>query len=129
MSRYLFEYIGNLATLRVLRALSYSSCHLRELAALTSLSPAGVSDILRRLTSFGLVSEHRHGKRKVFELQVDNQERKYLQEFFRLYEESWLKRRSAEFSLNAQEKLNWMDESLSFFKEVKAKINDTANNS
>ena len=60
--------------------------HLRDLASQYSLSPAGVSDILKRLNSVGILKSVRQKNRKCYSLDLIEQERDCLKTFFSIYQ-------------------------------------------
>ena len=117
----MIKYLGSQPVMRVVRGLMLSPRprHIRDLAAQYSFSPAGVSDILRRLRRTGLLKEVREGNRRSFSLDLPKGERDCLQMFFSIFERSLLEERVARFSRNAPEKLQWMDDAYSFYRNVK----------
>lgn len=117
----LSKCLASMPAIKVVRALTLGAhpmC-LRELVSVCGLSVGGVADILRRLSNSGILSSHRVGNRKCYELQISDRERALMQELETLYDESQLKERAVRFGKNAAEKLKWMDETYSFFQEVK----------
>jgi len=120
MSEALLNYLGDQPLMRVLRAFISSNKprYLREIVSLYNLSPGGVSDILRRLSKIGVLHEIRQGNRKYYELKVEGQELQLLKDFFSLCEKKSLEQRAERFSKNAAEKLKWMDESYTFFRQL-----------
>ncbi len=121
MALSIIELIGSQPLMRVIKGLFVSSQprHLRSLAAQYSLSPAGVSDILRRLIDAGVITETWQGNRRCFALKLSPEERSSLEVFFKTLENTLLEKRSLRFSKNAAKKLTWIDESYSFYRGLK----------
>ena len=113
--------------MRVVRGLlnSPQPRHLRALSSEYSLSPSGVSDILRRLGDAGLTRESRRGNRRYFALKIDPPEREALEAFLKAYENVLIAKRVPLFEKRAAEKLAWMDEAYKFYRGVKKKRYDT----
>jgi len=107
--------------MKLIRGLILSSepRHLRDLAAQNSLSPAGVSDMLRRLSKAGVLIESWRSNRRCFSLELSASERACLELFFRNYNNSLLERRSRRFSRLARKRFEWMDEAFVFYRRVK----------
>jgi DNA-binding MarR family transcriptional regulator len=107
--------------MQVLRRLmlSHGQRHLRDLAKDSSLSPAGVSDILRRFKEVGALSEKRVGNRRCLRLKLSDEERDCLKAFFLVQEHTVLRQRSSRFSQGASERLKWMDETYEFYHRIK----------
>ena len=133
--RTLFDMLGSLIhhlccepTMQIIRAmlLSPGQRHLRDLANNSSLSPAGVSDILRRLKDAGVLAEKRVGNRRCLQLNLSSDELDCLKQFFLIYENTTLRRRAAKFSQRASEKLKWMDEAYEFYHGLKKARHDPA---
>lgn len=117
----LIGLIGDQATFKVLRALllSFEPPHLRDLATVCNLSPAGISDILRRLKQRGVLRESRQKNKKHYSLIISAEERDCFQHFFELYEKFYVQVRAHDYSKSSLSRLAWMDETYSFFKSVK----------
>ena len=126
MPQSLITYLGSQPIFALLRglALAPSPRHLRELARAYSLSPAGVTDILRRLKSLGVLKEARQGNKRFFSLALTLEEQRFLDGIFKGYEQQLIAERVARFSKEAPERLQWMDEAYQFFKEVKDERRD-----
>ncbi len=107
--------------MKVVKGLIYNSRprHIRDLASSYSLSPAGVSDIIRRLNKEGLLTEMSKGNKRCFTLNLTPSEIKCLKNFYLIQEADFIKKRSARFNINAEEKLKWMDEAYEFYREFK----------
>lgn len=121
MQASLIEFLGSQPLMRVVRGLLLSPqpLHVRDLAARYSLSPSGVVDIARRLKDAGVLKETRRGNKRALSLELTSAERECLKSFFRIAEISLLEERAARFGLNAQDKLRWMDEAYTYFREVR----------
>jgi len=100
--------------------------HIRDLAVQYSLSPAGVSDIIRRLIKVGVLTEVRRGNKRCFSLNLSEQEHECLKEYFLIFDNTLLEKRAKRFSRNAQAKLIWMDEAYPFYRGVKRSNNDAS---
>ena len=122
MKASLISYIGNQPLMKIIHAFlrSPEPRYLRELCSACALSPGGVSDILRRLSLLGILNESKIGNRKCYKLMISSEERKSLELLFSLYEEDKLRENAKLYSNKAAEKLEWMDETYSFFQKVKA---------
>lgn len=121
MSGSVISWLADQPTLRVVRGLLLSPRprHLRELAAEYGLSPAGVSDIVRRLAEAGVLRESRVRNRRHFELVVPESERSALLTFFQVSELNFVRERAPSYSRTAAEKLRWMDEAYRFYRGTK----------
>lgn len=121
MSASITKLLGDQPLMKIVRGLfnAPEPPHLRALANDYKLSPAGVSDILRRLSEAGLLHEVRIGNRRCFSLILKDSERGVLGAFFRAYEHAFVEQRAPRFSKGALRKLAWMDETLEFYQEVK----------
>ncbi|MCI5064769.1 winged helix-turn-helix domain-containing protein [bacterium] len=117
----LSQYLCDQPFFKVLQGLYYSTAprHLRELARDYSLSPSGVSDILRRLRKLNLVREEQVKNRKVYSLTLSDGEAAFLEQLFRLHQNTCIETRAPRFEKFAAEKLQWMDEAYLFFKRAK----------
>lgn len=124
----IIQFLGNQPLMRVVRGLLHSPQprHLRALAVDYSLSPSGLSDILRRLDEAGVLHESRSGNRRLFALKITAPEYKVLEDFFKQYEIAFIESRAPLFERRAVEKLAWMDEAYEFYRGVKKKRNDPA---
>lgn len=98
--------------------------HIRELASQYKLSPAGVSDIIRRLKEAGVLTESRQANRRKLSLKLSKLEHECLSSFFLIQQNIKLKERAARFSKNAAKKLLWMDEAYQFYHKLKRDRND-----
>ena len=112
--------------MKLLRGLMLSSgpMHLRELASDYSLSPAGVSDLLRRLKKLGVIREKKLGNRRGIFLNFSPHEQEGLRNFFAAIEKDFIMQRARRFDRNAMEKFEWMDEAYEFYRGLKAKSHD-----
>ena len=117
----LISVLADQPTLKIIRGLMTSRRprHLRDLAAQYGLSPAGVSDIIRRLLNAGVLHEEREGNRRCFRLNITEEERVCLSQFFSIYELDLVRERASSFSRGAAERLKGMDEAYSFYRKVK----------
>jgi len=121
MSSSLIQLLGSQAIMQVVRGvlLSPGQRHLRDLAGQYSLSPSGVSDILRRLKKAGVLTEESKGNRRCVSLNLPEAEVECLKQLFSIYENTLLEKRSARFSAGAAAKLKWMDEAYLYYKTLK----------
>ena len=117
----ILEYLNAQPLLQVLRSLTMSPepRHLRDLATVHSLSVAGVSDILRRLTQIGAIKETRRKNRKYFVLAIPPLEKESLIQFFVTSEEHFLRNRAIRFSDGAAEKIRWMERAFTDYRTLK----------
>lgn len=93
--------------------------YLRELSKELGLSPAGVSDAIRRLKKIGVLKEKKIGNKKFFSLELIPEERECLSLFFKESEKRTLEKRARRFSKHAQQKLQWMDDTYEFYRNLK----------
>ncbi|MCO6431017.1 MAG: helix-turn-helix transcriptional regulator [Deltaproteobacteria bacterium] len=93
--------------------------HLREIAADTGVSPAGLSDILRRLKKVGLLNEDRRGNRRYLSLKSTPLEQDSFRFLAKQSEAEWLERRSLGFSKVAKERFQWMDDTYRAYRRIK----------
>ena len=123
MQNSLISYLAKQPMLLIIRGLmtSQQPRHLRDLATQYKLSPAGVSDILRRLKETGFLKEEKQGNRRCVSLQMTEEERDCLTRLFSVYEMAAVRQRAAKFGKNAATKLKGMDEMYSFYRRVKCK--------
>jgi len=128
MSDSLLQYLGSQPMMQVVRGLLLNpeQRHLRDLASQYSLSPSGVSDILRRLKKAGVLTEKRIGNRRCVGLDLSSDEVDCLRHLFSIYENSILRQRSESFSRGATEKLEWMDQAYQFYRTLKRAEHDSA---
>ncbi len=121
MDHSLIAYLGSQPIMKLIRGLfvSRSPRHLRELAAEYSLSPSGVSDVLRRLGRLKVLTETRVGNRRCFSLNLSASEQACLKVFFSTYEQQLLEKRAIRLSQNAEKKLEWMDQAHEFYRAIK----------
>ena len=112
MSGSLIKMLGDQPVMKLVRGLidSNEPRHLRELASQYSLSPSGVSDILRRLSALGVLEETKVKNRRCFSLSLPGEEVEVLRQFFRIYEGRIVQERASRFSKGAYERLSAMDE-------------------
>ena len=117
------KYLGDLPLMRVMRVFmtSQNELSLRSIVAATGLSVGGTADILRRISDAGVIKVRTVANRKCYDLNLSDRERSLLRLVISLHNETWLQERAERFSLNAAEKLEWMDDTYSFFKQVKSK--------
>ncbi len=113
--------LGDQPAMKLVRGLLVSKepRHLRELATDYSLSPSGVSDILRRLGVLGVLEEAKIKNRRCFSISLPDDEAEVLSQFFRVYEARSLEERAGRLSKGAYERLSAMDEMFSFYATVK----------
>lgn len=121
MPRSLSVLLASLPLMRLVRGLLLSPRprHLRDLAARNALSPAGVSDMLKRLSRAKVLIESRHSNRRYFSLKISTEERHCLESLFKHYENYLISSRSRKFSRNAATRLEWMDETYEYYRLVK----------
>lgn len=107
--------------MHLLRILSLSDRprHLRDLADRCALSPAGVSDILRRLRQIGALKEKRLSNKRYFVLDMPPLELECLKRFFTDVDKSVLQARAKRYSRHAVKKLQWMDDAYKFYRDIK----------
>lgn len=102
MSGTLIEHIASQPLMLILRGLLFNrQRHLRDLAKQYSLSPSGVSDIIRRSIEFGVLVDKRVGNRKCYALNISTEERAHLRNIFVTYENHALAQRATRFSLTS----------------------------
>ena len=123
MRNSLISYLAEEPMLLIIRGLMTSPQprHLRDLATQYKLSPAGVSDILRRLKETGFLKEEKQGNRRCISLQITDEERDCMMQFFSVHEMAVVHRRAASLGKNAATKLKGIDEMYSFHRKVKRK--------
>ena len=119
-------FLAEKPVFKIIRGLLTSSAprHLRDLASQYNLSPAGVSDILGRLKSAGVLAEKRRGNRKYFRLRISDSERECLSDFFSVYELELVRKRVPHYDLIAAARLAEMDEAYIFYKRAKRRTLD-----
>lgn len=117
----LIHHLGQQGLFRVIRSLSLSDRprHLRDLATTNHMSPAGVSDILARLKSWGVLNESKSKNKKLYSLVLKENEKRLLKNFFDIYEEQSLRSRAVQISDGAAEKLAWMNDAHLFYQSIK----------
>jgi DNA-binding MarR family transcriptional regulator len=105
----------------ILRGLLLSSKprHLRDLSAQYLISPAGVSDIIRRLSALGILRENRDKNKIGYTLICSDTEAQCLKNMFLIYQRTQLEQRSVRFSKNAIDKFKWIDESAEFYRQIR----------
>lgn len=123
MEAHLTEHISSMPIFKILRYLTLSNepVHLRKLSKKLLLSPAGVSDILNRLKESGVLKIHAKGNKKIINLIISADEKKYLNLFFEISQANDIKKRAEKLDVNAMNKFNWMDETYKFYKSLKNK--------
>ncbi len=121
MSSRLLTLLGEQPLMRIVRGLLLNPepLHIRELASRYALSPAGVSDIARRLKKAGVLKAVHIGNKRCLSLALSDDEKDCLRQFFKIASRSTLEKRASAFSKTAKEKLNWMDEAFEFYRTVK----------
>lgn len=119
----LAQYLSAQPLMKIIRSLVFSSRprHVRDLAAEQLVSPAGAADILRRLKEAGVLRERREGNRRCVFLSLAPEEAESLRAFFLISDYAKLEERAQRFQRGAVQKLQWMDETFKFFREVKRK--------
>jgi hypothetical protein len=124
MDNSLIKYLTDQPFMTVVRGLMCSSQprHIRDLATRYRLSPAGVSDIIRRLKILGVLKESAHKNRKCFSLILSDAERRCLKMWLTCYDDLILKQRAIRFSRGAKEKLAWMDQSYCEYRSIKSRL-------
>jgi hypothetical protein len=120
----LISYLAEGLQFQILRGLLSSPRprHLRELAREYGASPAGVSDVIRRLRRATVLVEERQGNRRLVSLRIAEEERACLSEFFKLYELRRVQQRAHRINRDPGrtiEKLRGMDELYSFYRKGK----------
>jgi DNA-binding MarR family transcriptional regulator len=120
MAHSLLQYLADQPLMTIVRALLHSSDprHLRDLANQHSISPAGVSDILRRLKQLGVLKEYKRGNRRCVALDISDHERSILTNLFSAYQVAALERRAKTFSRRALKKFIWIDEARSYARDL-----------
>jgi len=128
MSGLLVSFLSSQPMMQIVRGLMMSSGerHLRDLASQYSLSPSGVSDILRRLKAAGVLTDKRVKNRRCFNLLLAEEERRCLHELFSIYEKKLIADRAARFSEKAVSTFEWMDEAYHFYNQLKKSRHDSA---
>jgi DNA-binding GntR family transcriptional regulator len=123
-----FSWLGSQPAIQIIRGLLLSPKprHLRDLASQYELSPAGASDILRRLKKAGILKEFREGNRRCFALNVSKEELVHLTDLFELFERRLIEDRAARLNKDAIERFKWMDEAYQFYRGVKKLRHDPA---
>ena len=124
MVRFLVSYLAEDLTFRVVRGLLSGGKprHLRELARQYRASPAGISDVLQRLSEAGILVEIRRGNRRLLTLKVLDQERESLLGLFKVYESQRLLQRAHRTNKNSKRlraRLEGMDEMYRFYRGAK----------
>ena len=121
MKGSLIQLLGSQPLMQIIRSLYLSpeERHLRDLANQYSLSPGGVSDIVRRLKESGILTEKRIKNRRCFSLALSKDEFRCLEVFFSVYENTLIAERAEEFSRGAADKLQWMDEAFDYYRGLK----------
>ena len=124
MDSFLVSYLAEGLSFEIVRGLVTSSRprHLRELARQYGASPAGVSDILARLKTAGVLDERKEGNRRLCSLRIGDEDRECLMGLFKVYELQRVRRRAHRANRRSETmiaKLNDMDEMYSFYRKAK----------
>jgi DNA-binding MarR family transcriptional regulator len=121
MKDSLIAHIFSEPIIRVVRglALSPEPLHVREIATRYNLSPAGVSDILKRLKDLGAIKDQRIGNRRCIFLSLSAVDSDCLDQILRSYEENTIRQRAPRLSKRAADKLKWMDQTFILFSKKK----------
>ena len=121
MPSSLILFLAEQPTFKIIRGLLACgrSRHLRDLASQYHLSPAGVSDIIRRLKSAGALREERKGNRRYFRLHLNAQEQRCFVNLLSLYEFELVRERAPRLGKGAAEKLAGMDVAYRFYRRIK----------
>ncbi|MCB0358100.1 MAG: helix-turn-helix transcriptional regulator [Bdellovibrionales bacterium] len=125
LSRFLMQQ----SWARVLRPLTAHSRSVRELVDLTGMSPAGVTDVLRRLRESGVVTATPIGKELRYSLALDAEERSRLQAFVADEVDRRLHQRARLLSGRREEVVGWIDETIAAFQETSGRSDDAATTS
>jgi len=115
------SWLGSQPAIRIIRGLLLSPKprHLRDLASQYELSPAGASDILRRLKKAGILKEQREGNRRCFYLNLSEEELAHLTSLFQVFERRLIEERAIKISRHAIDRLTWMDKAYKFYRGIK----------
>lgn len=126
MKSSLIEYVAAQPLMRVIKSLLETTQprHIRDLASQHALSPAGVSDIVRRLKAAGALKERRIGNRRCVSLNICSEEMECMRLFFTVLENTLLEKRAKTFSRTAAKKLEWMEEASEFYRDLKRGARD-----
>ena len=121
------EYLLDQPILKILKVfcLTQKPIHLRKLVTSCDLSPGGVSFILKRLMQLGVLRSYKSSNRVMYQLTLTETEQALLEKLFLSLDHEKLERRAQTFGKRAASRFAWMDESYSFFKQVKARSHDT----
>lgn len=111
-------------TLQIIRGLLVDPTprHIRGLARDYGASPAGVSDIVRRLEAIGVVQKRTDQNRRQLSIAIEDQEKKVLLRLFAEYERQRVMRRAERMNRKAkllQQRLSDMDELYLFHQRAK----------
>ena len=122
MDLSLTAYLGQQPLFKILRGLRMHNgpIHLRGLAHRYELSPAGVSDILNRLATLGLLQESESGNRRYFTLNLSPDDQRFLDQYITFHEKQLITERTERFQRRATEKFAWMDEAFIYFRQLRA---------
>lgn len=93
----------------------------RELVDLTALSPAGLSDVLRRLSDQQVVQRKRRGNKLFYSLNLNVREEKLLAEIAGSQVQRNLQTRAAIFSKRRKEAVGWIDQTVLELRRAKHK--------
>lgn len=128
MRSKLISYLGSQPILRIVRGLMLSPepLHIRELAKRYSMSPSGVSDIIRRLKVCSALKEVRKGNKRCFSLRISQADRAGLEALISALVAAKLEERAQGFSVYAADRLAWMDEAYRFYRSIKRARHDPA---
>lgn len=124
MFNSLLLYLFDDLTLQIIRGLLIDPTprHIRGLARDYSASPAGVSDIVRRLKAIGVVQERTDKNRRQLSVTVEDREKRVFLKLFAEYERHRVVRRALLMNQQSnllQQKLHDMDELYRFHRRAK----------
>lgn len=122
----LLNVLTNQGWMRVLESLRLvdKPCSLRELAALTDMSPAGMSDILARLESAQVVSKERIKNRHCYSLRLSAAELELLDHIIAMRIRRDLHLSAEELSSQCEKLLGWIDETVHSIRYAKEHLDD-----
>jgi len=103
---------------RVLHTLRAPLC-LRELVDLTGLSPAGVQDVLRRLSEQKVISSRPKANRILYTLSLNEHEKEFLEQIIKEQNKSEIKNRAKVFSKRRVNAISWIDEAVKTWRHGK----------
>lgn len=121
----ILPFIASQKWMKVLFPLLSKPRALRELAELSGLSLGGAHDALRRLEAASIVRSFRSANKRLFELTVDEFDRKFLADLIEAERTLELQRRAQRTSAECRSRLGWIDETLTLLPSI-ADENDAA---